>query len=273
MLFVAHKSINPILFINMSRQLLASLNGNKTGNLYKLLNDFEDEPRIAWYPSAGTDFRALLYLHPNYSTLFPESGREPDAPDMFLFTDYNPWGGYSFLDTNLIYQDLRTRVYVENIEELPSLKLPLHEDIVCFPMDSIFNGRVFFLEIKIESNRLGSFVYPIIYAFAENEAFYCDTLFPNNATISHLIHVRYGGGCGGGGRASGAWLLNVLRKLKCELYITDRQNNWNWQSGDLKAMEYCTNIPKQNLSHLRPIRTIRSKDWCGHGDVVWNLVS
>jgi hypothetical protein len=47
----------------MSRQLLEHLNGNKAGQLNNFLDNFEGEPRIAWYPSAGEDFRALLYLH------------------------------------------------------------------------------------------------------------------------------------------------------------------------------------------------------------------
>ena len=50
----------------MNRELLLNLNGNKTGQLKKFLDVFEGEPRIAWYPSAGEDFRPLLYLHPKF---------------------------------------------------------------------------------------------------------------------------------------------------------------------------------------------------------------
>ena len=86
-----------------------------------------------------------------------------------------------------------------------------------------------------------------------------------------MIHVRYGGGSGGGGHASGVWLLNVLGKLNCELFITDGHHHW--QSGDDKAMELCTSIKKENSSQITPIRTIKSLDWSGHGDVTFNLVS
>lgn len=254
----------------MSRQLLINLNGNKTGQLKKFLDDFKGEPRIAWYPSAGEDFRALLYLHPNFSRLHPPARQEPQPPDLFLFTDYSPWGGVSFSNNETIYSDRKTKVFVESVEELPRLNLPLHDGIVCFPGHRSFTDRAVFLKIKIESDRLGIFTYPLLYAFAENEAFYCEKLIPNKATITHIIHVRYGGGLGGGGRASGAWLLNVLEKLNCELFITD--NHHHWQSGDTRAMELCPFIPKRCFSMLTPIRTIQSKKWSGHGDVTWYIV-
>jgi len=255
----------------MTRQLLTDLNGNKTGQLKKFLDDFKGEPRIAWYPSAGEDFRALLYLHPNFTHLHPAALQEPQPPDLFLFTDYFPWQNSSFLDNRTIYSDSSTQIFIESIEELPRLNLPLNDEIVHFPKGSTATDRAVFLKVRIESDKLGSITYPVLYAFAENETFYCKKLIPNKATITHVIHVRYGGGCGGGGYASGVWLLNVLTKLNCELFITDGHHHW--QSGDTKAIEICAFIPKENSSQLTPIRTIQSEGWSGHGDVSWNLVS
>jgi len=255
----------------MSRQLLTDLNGNNTGQLEKFLADFHGEPRIAWYPSAGEDFRALLYLHPNFSNLHPASEHEPQAPDLFIFTDYYPWQNSTFLDNRTIYSDDRTHIYIESIEELPRLNLPVHDEIVDFPLGSRATDRAVFLKIRIESDKLGSISYPVLYAFAENESFYSRKLIPNKASITHLIHVRYGGGCGGGGNASGVWLLHVLSQLNCELFITDGHHHW--QSGDNKAMELFESIPRENSSQLTPIRIIHSEGWSGHGDVSWNLVS
>ena len=67
----------------MSRKLLLSLNGEKKGELQKFLNKNKKEPRIAWYPSAGQGFRALLYLDPSYSQINPASESEPKSPDIF----------------------------------------------------------------------------------------------------------------------------------------------------------------------------------------------
>ena len=110
----------------------------------------------------------------------------------------------------------------------------------------------------------------MLYAFAENEAFFCEKLIPNKATISHIIQVRYGGGFGGG-RASGAWLLNVLKMLNCEDFITDGHDIW--QSGYYAALTLCPDIPKENLAQLTPIRLVQSDSLSGHGNVIWNLVS
>ncbi len=255
----------------MSKKLLINLNGNNNGQLKKFLNTLGVEPRIAWYPSAGEDFRALLYLHTSYSKLHPSSQQEPLPPDLFLFTDYFPWRNSTFLDTEIIYADDRTTVSLESIEELPGLNLELHEKIVDFSNGSEITDKALFLKIRIYSERLGSITYPVLYAFAENEEFYCKKLIPNNATISHIIHIRYGGGCCGGGNASGVWLVNVLHKLNCQIFITD--NHYHWQSGDYKALELCEDIPKESNAQLTPIRTIPSKSWSGHGDVSWNLVS
>ena len=55
----------------MSKELLYNLNGNRTGEFKKFLDGINGEPRIAWYPSAGEDFRALIYLDPSYSKINP----------------------------------------------------------------------------------------------------------------------------------------------------------------------------------------------------------
>jgi hypothetical protein len=45
----------------MSRKLLLELNGGCHGAFHKWLDQLKREPPIAWYPSAGEDFRDLLY--------------------------------------------------------------------------------------------------------------------------------------------------------------------------------------------------------------------
>jgi hypothetical protein len=254
----------------MSRSLLQHLNGGRQGELNSFLNNFKGEPRIAWYPSAGDDFRALLYLHPSFAKMNPAEVQDPKSPDIFLFTDYFPWQGSTFLDKDLIYGDGRTTVSIVHLEELPRLNLPLVKEIAHFPEGSSATDRCLFLIINIYSEKLGSITFPVIYAFALNEMFFCHKLAPYNAAISHIIHVRYGGGLGGGGYACGAWLLNVLKMLKCELFITDGSHQW--QSGDEYALENCTAIPKQCESTLIPYRVVPSQGWSYHGDVSWNLL-
>lgn len=268
----------------MNRELLLNLNGNKTGELKRFLDNFNGEPRIAWYPSAGTDFRPLLYLHPKFSEFHPASRQEPLPPDLFLFTDY--WPHFNFLDSNIIYSSNKTIIRIEHIEELPRLNLlPLHIELVVRTEVDIKTDKAFFMKIAIESDRLGSFSYPVIYAVAENETFYCKKLNPHNAKISHIFHVRYGSSFGGG-KASGIWLLHVLENLRTEVFITG--GRLRWESGDKFALKFCSSIPRTHDAEFIKIRdqrngwvTLRSGDeyhpdipdiWVKSGHVNWYLV-
>ena len=274
----------------MSKQLLKTLNGNKKGEFKKFIDSFEQELRIAWYPSAGTDFRALFYLHPNYAKINPTNNTEPESPDIFLFTDYYTYEPSSFFDTTKIYNFGNTTVKIESFEELSTLNIPLHHNriILCLPENENKN-KVVFLKIRINSKELGEYTYPVLYAFAENEAFCAEILIPNNTILSHIIHVRYGGGCGGGGYATGVWILNVLKKLNCEIFITDNHKLF-WQVGDYAAVEFypvlgpidtigevgwhltIRNDNNTEWETYRSIRLIPSVDWSGYGDVYWYFI-
>lgn len=255
----------------MSRQLLLSLNGSKRGAFHRWLSNFKGEPRIAWYPSAGEDFRDLLYLHSSFTERMPAEASEPAPPDLFLHTDYYPWSTSTFLDSRAIHFDGRTSVTVKSIEELPRCDLALDDQIVHFSEGSNATGRVLFLEVEVYSNVLGSFSAPVIYVFAENGAFCAERILPNNGKFSHIIHIRYGGGLGGGGSSAGIWLLNVLPRLGCECFVTDGRHNR--QRGDVRTYEIYPELAgPEETSQLKPIRVLPGEEWSGHGDVSWNLV-
>lgn len=255
----------------MSKKLLYDLNGTKKGGFHKWLDNFKGEPRIAWYPSAGEDFRDLLYFHPRFSETNPASKSEPQPPDIFLHTDYYPWSSSTFLESCTIHQDNRTRVSVKSIEELPRCDLPLDPQIADFPQGSHATGRVLFLEIDIQSNVLGNFFFPVVYAFVENAAFCVKKILYNEGRLSHIVHVRFGGGCGGGGKSTGIWLLNILRKVRCEVFVSD--SHFARQSGDERIYHlYPLLSGNEDSSQLEQIRVIRSEGWSGHGDVSWNII-
>jgi hypothetical protein len=258
----------------MSLQLLHRLNGNKKGAFHNWLKALNEEPRIAWYPSAGEDFRPLMFLHPSSTQLIKG---EPQFPNIFLFTDYFPWKDSTFLDSKIIYQDEETKVTVEELEMLPDLTLPLDPEIVHFPEGSHATNKVVFLNVKISSNKLGNITYPVLYAFAENETFFSEILLPNNALISHILRIRYGGGMGGGGYARGTWLLHVLGVLKTKELIADNHDIgigiYNEGTGDRFFLEQHPSIPRMPCDNLEPIRTTPSEKWSKYGDVIWYLVN
>jgi hypothetical protein len=253
----------------MSRQLLTYLNGNHTGLLHEYLAVHNGEPRIAWYPSAGNDFRALLYLSSHYADAFPASKPEPTAPDMFVFTDYLPYREPKYSKGYVVKDDGKTLMTIADIEELPRLELPLHSEHVVFPDAGRAIGRVFFMIVEITSNVLGSYAYPVLYVVSSNEAFCCEVLLPHNARISHIIHVRYGAALGGS-RTTGIWITHAIKPLLTEVLVMDRYNGW--RKADLNVLDYCKALPSQIDYNLRPIRTVPELLWSDHGDVTWYVV-
>lgn len=253
----------------MSKELLTFLNGNNNGKFKKYLEKLSDNPCIAWYPSAGEDFRALLYLNPEFSRLNPATQVETLFPEIFIFTDYFPWTFSTFLDSKIVHDDGRTKITVNTIEELPGLGLPIDDEIVDFTEGSVATGKVLFLELIVESNVLGKRKYPLIYAFVENEPFCSKILLTQKSTISHIIHIRYGGGCAGGGHSSGIWLLNVLKRLNCKVFISD--GHYFLQEGDKAAYKLYPNL-KGTAPKMNVIRTINSENWSEHGDISWNVI-
>ncbi len=254
----------------MSLALLRRLNGSRKGALHRFIErQGGRDPRIAWYPSAGEDFRPLMYLSAAYAAHDAVDAGEPAPPGLFLFSDYFPWSDSAFLDQRSIYLDDRTSIVVETIEELPRVDLPLHAEIVAFPDGSAATNRVLFLEVVVSSDVLGQLRAPVLYVFSENEAFCGEMLLPERAHISHVVHVRYGGGLGGGGHASGVWIKGVLKALGTEVLISDQ--HFHVQRGDERAFELYPALRGQE-PELRPCRIVPGHAWSNHGDVVWDLV-
>ncbi|MGB9678357.1 MAG: hypothetical protein ACPLZ9_07045 [Candidatus Ratteibacteria bacterium] len=275
----------------MSKKLLEFLNGGKKGYFRKFL-DSRENINIAWYPSAGKDFRSICYLSREYAEVDPPSIEVDVFPDLFIYTDYHPYFDIKiihkegikevlFREINVreieelisqnvpieIHNDGRTRVTLEKIEELPSLDLPLDPEIVDSPEAE--TGRVLFLEIKLVTTLLNEpieLVRPVIYAFVENESFCSRILLPNKSEISHIIHVVYGSGFGGA-RGSGGWLLNVLKKLNCRIYITDGIHEL--READKAAMRKYPNL-RGELPKMVVIKAVRR-----HIDrtyIIWCLI-
>ena len=255
----------------MSIKFLKSLNGNSKGRFAKYIAGLSEDPRIAWYPSAGCDFRDLVYLSQRYAEGRPVAVSEPSSPSLFLHTDYM---SNCLPDNDVLYSDERTTVRIDHEEELPALQFPLDGDIVVFGDQARADGRtgrVRYMEVTVETDELGIISVPVVYAFVGNEAFCARQMLPNEAVVSHVVHVRYGGGFGGG-YASGSWLLSVLARLQCQCFLTD--GHLHEQSGDLAAYArypILRNDPRP--VHRNTIRTIRSHQWSNHGDVSWDLLT
>ncbi len=253
----------------MSKELLHHLNSNKNGSFKAFIDGFNDtDPVIAWYPSAGQDFRDVMYCSAAYSSFNPASVQEPTAPDLYIHTDYFPWTRSTFLDNKKLYEDHKSSITLLSIEDLGSVSLPVDERIVDFPQGSVATNKVLFLQLQVTSTVLGSFTVPVLYVFTENAAFCAEMLLKNNATISRVINIRHGGSLGGG-KSNGKWLVNVLERLKTDLYIADRYDAEEDSNKDIACELYPELRNSGDSVNLTAIRTIPSEKWSNYGDVQW----
>ena len=254
----------------VSFELLNALNGGNKGAFARFLEKRKTLPNICWYPSAGNDFRDLLYLSRAYANYHPASEPDPVFPDLYLHTDYFPWGMPEFLDRRLLHLDRRTMISVDTVEELPRLDLPLGAELVHFPQVGPISGRVFYFTLDVHSSPLQAcFKAHLLYAFVENAAFCSAMLMKHQARIPHVLHIRYGGGICGGGTAAGGWLRRVLPRLSCKMFITDGRHD-DWQNGDTAAIAQFPNLDMPpDTATLRPIRHLPASGWSNYGDVSW----
>lgn len=253
----------------MSVALLRHLAGSSDNLLNRWLDALTVDPRIAWYPSAGQDFRDLLFLGGGYAQRFAGSEADPPPPNIFIHTDYFPWETSTFLDGPVLWSDERTEVTAIAVEELPMLDLPLEGRLVRFPGGSSATGRAVAMHVRVESSVLGVFTRPVVYCFVENAAFCALKVLRHQARLTHVVQVRMGGGCGGGGRSQGAWLRPLLGALRTEVLVSDGHNEVG--AGDEAAFRMFPELAKARARTppLREIRRVPGESWSGHGDVGW----
>lgn len=170
-------------------------------------------PNIAWYPSAGLDFRDLI-----------EVNRTKIEPDIFFHTDYS--SNWVELKCGLVFNDERTKVFIHNITELKFKKKVnyiINPNYVDFPEDANPLPRIYLLDLIVESG-FGKLIKPVLYFFMENINFLDEILLKNNIKLSHFIKVREG--CGmGGNRKSISIVYAFLGELKVKHILVDSEEH------------------------------------------------
>jgi len=200
--------------------------------------------RVAWYPSAGTDFRPLLYLHHNYQT-----GLSAPPPDVYLFSNICDHPRHCIEMGAVLHSDARTKMTVKSSEMVQVLNLPIRPEVVYHECgEHPLINQVYKLEVQVESDLLGVSKVTLYYAFCENTAL-ADKLILYGIKVSHVIRVGFGDGWGLS-KSSGAWLLNALSALKSECLISDwdkrmYEQSLNRKDGDYFAISHFKGIPKQ----------------------------
>jgi len=257
--------------VPMTMQMLRMIQGNTDGEFKKFLDGFEARgcsPRIAWYPSANEDFSPIERLTAASGEISDDVGSP--APDLFLFTDY--LGG----DRPFFLRRLESREMSGTVryswarpEELSRLDCRLDQGIVHSPDASPHIGCAAFMWVKVGGRNEPGEYRPVLYVVAENENFCARYLVRTGAVISQVIHVRYGGGCGGGGYSPGSWLVNVLKPLGCEVFVTDADPGFDPRD-EVVVARYPELGPIDRMAELKLLKRIPGQDWSGHGEwVTW----
>lgn len=253
------------------QEFLKFLAQGNSRRLPGLANLLKSNPSCCWYPSAGDDLRDMLYLSDAYkdyvgNDAFPA---EPPQPQLFIHTDFhmNPlrWAR----NHGLLFNDWRSNFIVTAGAYLGRVDITHDKRIVPFdPTEA--HGAVYAFRIS----RHSEFLPPLpdawlIYCVCENAAFCEEVLLANNAQIDTVVHIRYGGGLGGGGRGRGGWIVDILPKLGTSLFVNEGRYR-EWSDGDTAAVELYPSLRSENETLLHRGYQMPASKWSDYGDnVMW----
>ena len=243
-----------------------------------VLEALKNYNHICWYPSAGRDFRSLLFISDWYCKKFnlpKDEGQE--LPDLYILTDYSGfpvWYGDdydregmeflkpSFCLVDNAYYYNSTKITVKTVERLRDLNLSFDRELASFDNNSLYNSA-FLIEVEVESMLEGvltKYDATILYVTALNEAFYKEFILPNQIKVEYQVLVRYGEGICGGAKLHPAWIIRSYKELGTRYLISE--------------VDYVTETSKEDKSGvsgpvLERIYTINGKQWSQHDEIGW----
>jgi hypothetical protein len=233
----------------MIKSLLKTVSEQDENILEELQHQIGNKPYIAWYPSAGNDFRDLI-----------EVNRTNIDPDIFFHTDYS--SNWVKLQCGLVFNDERTKVFIDRITELKfkkKINYIVNQDYVDFPEDANPTPKIYLLDLTVES-AFGVIRKPVIYFFMENINFLDEVLLKNKISLSHFIKVREG--CGmGGNRKSISIAYAFLGELKVKHILVDNEEHTDRSL--INSINIRHNIQPIKFELRNPAQRRNISDWSG----------
>jgi len=233
----------------MINSLLKAVSEQDENIIDELQSQIGHTPNIAWYPSAGLDFRDLI-----------EVNRTKIDPDIFFHTDYSR--NSVKLQCGLVFNDDRTKVFIDRITELKfrkKINYVVNHDYVDFPQDANPSPRVYLLDLIVESG-FGVIRKPVLYFFMENINFLDEILLKNKIGLSHFIKVREG--CGmGGNRKSISITYAFLGILKVKHILIDKEEHTDRKLINSITLKH--NIRPIKFDLRNPSQRRNISDWSG----------
>jgi len=227
------------------------------------MNSIPKHPKIAWYPSAGNDYRDLMEL----CTSRAQEHGISEMPDLIIHTDY--FRNWLNLE-GTIYEDKKTKVIVEDRYELElttETAFFVNPAYVDFPDEAEKEPLIYLLNISITSNILGIIKKPVIYFLFENINFLDEVILKNKIPVTYLVKVREG--CGfGGNRKSISLVYAFLSALKTKYALIDTEEHTDLHIIDRLKSKHRLTLNKYNLTKLSPAFT-----WSGFDVNVFRITA
>ena len=250
---------------------------------------------ICWYPSAGCDFRALLYLsRPFYAKHEELSAESVVFPDLFILTDYresdfreeyNELYPHHFdklrkgtlKPGDKLFDDTRTRLTVKNIERFyisDFIKdIEEYKDWIDYGEISSCYGQGYYMTVKINSynnrnKQLGTWETNVIYLYAENSTFAKNILLQHNINIDYIVRVKYGGNYGFSRGTHGKWLFYLADPLNVKYYISSADSDRQLTPGDANLLRYLKENSGIDFDEPK-LTALYKRNWYYREPVTW----
>lgn len=242
---------------------------------------------ICWYPSAGVDFKPLLFISDWYYKKNNVPTDEGQAlPDLFIFTDYMGFhahemqlssfgeaydqiqNGFCEPDSCLIhvpYKNSSTDIIVKSFEKLHDVNLPFSSELASTENNLDYNSSML-MNVEVVSrinDDINRYEVSVLYLAVLNEYFAERILIPNNIKTEYLIIVNYGTGFGGGRGKGYAWILGDYKELGIKYLISNEYVSH-------VLAEYESDKPKPTLSVIHDIDGFQ---WDKGSRITWYKLS
>jgi hypothetical protein len=195
-------------------QLLSGSHPRSQDTLDALWESLPEEPKICWYPSAGSCFRDLLIWN-HYRAL-----ADVPEPDLFIHTDYGRPGRVPH-----DHQDSRTRITLQlrdRLELSPEIAYQVEPTYASRAGAAAECPVVELLHVHAESKTVGVIDKPVLYFHFENFNWFEEFTLKRKLKISHVFKLREG--CGmGGARTSVSNLYPFLARIGCRHLVADQE--------------------------------------------------
>jgi hypothetical protein len=230
----------------------------------EIWSDFLDrfgksEGRICYYPSAGSDFRPVIYQQLSGMAelgLVDKNGAVPrpgaellehstySVPDLWILSDFRGDHLTEWMETKLIHRDKKVEIRLLAHTEIKPQRMDFQQRpspaYTSLPPTEM-TGRVFYLRLSITNETIGTVEVDVIYFCVENVNLIRSFLLRQHIPLSHLVWVRDGAGFGGG-RMRHDFLIPLLSLFETRWLFIDE--GYHQSLGEARW-------PKELLFHKR----------------------